>query len=504
MAEYILSIDQGTTTTRAFIIDRKGNYIGTASQKFQQISPHTGWVEHDPNVIWETVCNVIEEVIQKSGINYSQIKALGLTNQRETTVVWDKITGEPIYNAIVWSSNQSLDTINQLKSSKNEEYIHKNTGLVMSPYFSASKIRWILDHYSGAQIKAEGGKLLFGTIDSWIIWKLTNGALHVTDHTNASRTMLFNIHSLEWDNQLLKLFNIPKAMLPNVFPSSHYYGETNCDLFQGVKIPITGVAGNQQASLFGQLAFQSGQVKSTYGQGTFIVMNTGSEAKLSNHRLLTTIAYSIDDQINYALEGAALISGSAIEWLKDGLELFEKIEDSEELALEANQKSSVYSLPTFRGIGAPYWETNVRGAILGMDEYTSKRELILATFESLAYQVHDIIDLMESDTEIELDVLHVDGGVAQNNLLIQFQADILNKKVVRVERLETTGLGAAYLAGLAVDYWKDLDELRALVSENEVFNPNMLEIDRIKKLRGWHNALKTVRYYSQLNQDSFL
>lgn len=501
MAEYILSIDQGTTTTRAFIIDRKGNYIGTASQKFQQIIPNPGWVEHDPNAIWQSVCNVIEEVTQKSGISYSQIKALGISNQRETTVVWNKITGKPIYNAIVWNSNQSLNIINQLKSVTNEEYIHKNTGLVMDPYFSASKIRWILDQNEGAQAEAEKGNLLFGTIDSWIIWKLTKGKLHATDHTNASRTMLFNIHRLEWDNHLLELFNIPRVMLPNVYPSSFYYGETDSSIFEGVKIPISGVAGNQQASLFGQLAFQSGQVKSTYGQGTFIVMNTGSKAKLSNNRLLTTIAYSIDGQINYALEGSALISGSAIEWLKDGLELFENIEDSETLALEANEKSPVYVVPTFRGMGAPYWEPDVRGAVLGMDEHTGKRELVLATFESLAYQVNDIIDLMASETEIELDILHVDGGVAQNNFLIQFQSDILNKTVSRVERLETTGLGAAYLAGLAVDYWKDLNELKALVSESEIFQPNMTQIERMKKLKGWHNALKTVRYYSQLNLD---
>lgn len=501
MAEYILSIDQGTTTTRAFIIDRKGNYIGTASQKFQQIIPKPGWVEHDPDVIWKTVYNVIEEVIHKSGVSYSQIKALGITNQRETTVVWDKVTGEPIHNAIVWNSNQSLDIINKLKSDTNEEYIHKNTGLVMDPYFSASKIRWILDQYGEAQAEAEKGKLLFGTIDSWIIWKLTKGKLHVTDHTNASRTMLFNIHRLEWDNHLLELFNIPRAMLPTVYPSSFYYGETDSSYFEGVKIPISGVAGNQQASLFGQLAFQSGQVKSTYGQGTFIVMNTGSTVKLSKNRLLTTIAYSIDNQINYALEGSALISGSAIEWLKDGLELFESIEDSETLAFEANKKSSVYVVPTFRGMGAPYWEPDVRGAVLGMDEHTGKRELVLATFESLAYQVHDIIDLMEADTEIELNTLHVDGGVAQNNLLVQFQADILNKTVARVERLETTGLGAAYLAGLAVGYWKDTNELKALVSESEIFQPELTQVERTKKLKGWHNALKTVRYYSQLNLD---
>lgn len=501
MAEYILSIDQGTTTTRAFIIDRKGNYIGTASQKFQQIIPKPGWVEHDPDVIWKTVYNVIEEVIDKSGVSYSQIKALGITNQRETTVVWDKVTGEPIHNAIVWNSNQSLDIINKLKSDTNEEYIHKNTGLVMDPYFSASKIRWILDQYGEAQAEAEKGKLLFGTIDSWIIWKLTKGKLHVTDHTNASRTMLFNIHRLEWDNHLLELFNIPRAMLPTVYPSSFYYGETDSSYFEGVKIPISGVAGNQQASLFGQLAFQSGQVKSTYGQGTFIVMNTGSTVKLSKNRLLTTIAYSIDNQINYALEGSALISGSAIEWLKDGLELFESIENSETLAFEANKKSSVYVVPTFRGMGAPYWEPDVRGAVLGMDEHTGKRELVLATFESLAYQVHDIIDLMEADTEIELNTLHVDGGVAQNNLLVQFQADILNKTVARVERLETTGLGAAYLAGLAVGYWKDTNELKALVSESEIFQPELTQVERTKKLKGWHNALKTVRYYSQLNLD---
>lgn len=499
MAKYILSIDQGTTTTRAFIIDRQGNYIGTASQTFHQIIPNPGWVEHDPNVIWQTILQVIEEVIHKSGVAYSQIEALGISNQRETTVVWDKVTGEPIYNAIVWNSNQSLNIINKLKSDTNEAYIHKNTGLIMDPYFSASKIRWILDHNEGAQAKAEKGNLLFGTIDSWIIWKLTKGKLHATDHTNASRTMLFNIHRLEWDKHLLELFNIPRAMLPNVYPSSFCYGETDSSIFEGVKIRISGVAGNQQASLFGQLAFQSGQVKSTYGQGTFIVMNTGSQVTLSNNRLLTTIAYSIDGQINYALEGSALISGSAIEWLRDSLELFENIEDSETLALEASDKSSVYVVPTFRGMGAPYWDPNARGAILGMDEHTGKRELVLATFESLAYQVNDIINLMELETEMELDILYVDGGVAQNNLLTQFQSDILNKTVSRVERLETTGLGAAYLAGLAVGYWKDLNELKALVSESEVFQPNMTQIERMKKLNGWHNALKSVRYYSQLN-----
>ncbi|GEK90819.1 glycerol kinase GlpK [Alkalibacterium kapii] len=501
MVEYILSIDQGTTTTRAFIIDNKGNYIGTASQKFQQIVPENGWVEHDPETIWKSVCNVIGKVIKKSGITYSQIKALGITNQRETTVVWNKITGEPLYNAIVWSSNQSLEIINKLKSDKNEAYIHQNTGLIMSAYFSASKIRWILDHHEGAQKDAEKGNLLFGTIDSWLIWKLTNGKLHVTDHTNASRTMLFNIHSLKWDETLLQLFDIPKVMLPNVYPSAYYYGETEPERFGGIAIPITGVAGNQQASLFGQLAFQSGQVKSTYGQGTFIVMNTGTEAKLSDNRLLTTIAYSTEEEVSYALEGSALISGRAIEWLKDGLELFEDIEESETLALEADEKSPIYVLPTFSGIATPYWEPDIRGAILGIDENTGKRELVYATFESIAYQVRDIIALMELDTGIELDILRVDGGAAQSNFLIQFQADILDKTVTRVERLETTGLGAAYLAGLTVGYWKDLDELTALVSESEVFKPNMLKSKRLRKLKGWHNALETIRYYSGLNTD---
>lgn len=498
MSEYILSIDQGTTTTRAFIVDRKGNYIGTAAQTFEQIIPEAGWVEHDPNVIWQSVCEVINQAIKSSGITFHQIKALGITNQRETTVVWDKTTGHPIHNAIVWSSDQSLDIINQLKKEKVDDYIHNNTGLVLSPYFSASKIRWILDNHLGSQKRAEEGELAFGTIDSWLIWKLTNGKLHATDHTNASRTMLFNIHSLEWDEKLLQLFNIPKSMLPKTYPSSYLYGTTDSSIFDGAEIPIAGVAGNQQASLFGQLAFKTGQVKSTYGQGTFIVMNTGNEAKLSKHKLLTTIGYSIGEKVSYALEGSALISGSAIEWLKDGLELFQSIEDSESLALEANIDSNIYIVPTFRGIGAPYWEPNVRGAVLGIDEYTGRRELIRATFESLAYQVSNIIELMESDTGIELEILRVDGGAAQNNLLIQFQADILNKTVTRIERLETTGLGAAYLAGLAIDYWKDLDELTALVSDNEEFKPQMTEEERQDKLDGWHNAIDAILYYAKL------
>lgn len=497
MAEYILSIDQGTTTTRAFIIDRKGNYIGTATKKFEQIVPQAGWVEHDPNVIWQSVSDVIHRVIESSGVSFHEIKGLGITNQRETTVIWDRNTGEPIYNAVVWSSDQSLNIINKLKDEKLEDYIHKNTGLVLSPYFSASKIRWILDRQPETQARAERGELAFGTIDSWLIWKLTQGQVHATDHTNASRTMLFNIHTLEWDEKLLETFDIPLAMMPETYPSSYLYGKTTAALFDGAEIQIAGVAGNQQAALFGQLAFQAGQVKSTYGQGTFIVMNTGEEPKLSDHKLLTTIGYSLDNQLNYALEGSALISGSAIEWLKEGLELFEMIEDSESLALEANPNSEIYVVPTFRGIGAPYWEPNVRGAVLGMDEATGRRELIRATFESLAYQVSDIIELMELDTGIELEVLRVDGGAAQNNLLVQFQADILDKTVTRIERLETTGLGAAYLAGLAVDYWKSLDELAALVAENEVFEPEMESAVREDKLAGWHDALDAIRYYAR-------
>lgn len=498
MAEYILAIDQGTTTTRAIIIDRQGNYISTAAQTFEQQVPQTGWVEQDPTAIWQSVCDVLLKVTKHSGVSFHQIKALGITNQRETTIVWDRKTGQPIHNAIVWSSNQSLAIINQLNQKNIEDSIHEKTGLVLSPYFSASKIRWILDHHPGAQERADRGELAFGTVDSWLIWNLTNGKLHCTDHTNASRTMLFNIHTLEWDEQLLSLFNIPKSMLPKVHPSSHLYGITDLDLFDGAKIPIAGVAGNQQAALFGQLAFQPGQVKSTYGQGTFIVMNTGSEPKLSEHKLLTTIGYSIDEKITYALEGSALISGSAIEWLKDSLNLFESMDDSESLALAAAPNSGVYVVPAFRGIGAPYWDSNARGAILGIDESTSHRELVRATLESLAYQVSDIIELMELDTGIVVDLLHVDGGAAQNNLLIQFQADILGKTVKRIERLETTGLGAAYLAGLAVDYWRDQDELAALVSADEQFEPRMTIEERQGKLLAWHSAIKAIRYYAKL------
>ncbi|EAH2637949.1 glycerol kinase GlpK [Listeria monocytogenes] len=498
MAEYILSIDQGTTTTRAIIIDRQGNYINTASQKFEQHIPKAGWVEQDPLVIWQSVCKVIDNVMEHSGVSFSQIKGIGITNQRETTIVWDRKTGQPIHNAVVWSSNQSLAIVNQLKEEKIEEYIHEKTGLVLSPYFSASKIRWILDHHPGSQKRAENGELAFGTVDSWIIWNLTNSKIHSTDHTNASRTMLFNIHTLEWDEYLLNLFHIPKSMLPKVYPSSHVYGLTDIDLFSEVNIPISGVAGNQQAALFGQLAFQPGQVKSTYGQGTFIVMNTGFEPKLSKHRLLTTIGYSIGSKVTYALEGSALISGSAIEWLKDGLNLFDSMDDSELLALEAEINSSVYVLPTFRGIGAPYWDSSARGAVLGIDESTSRRELVRATLESLAYQVSDIIELMELDTDILVDILHVDGGAAQNNLLIQFQADILGKTVRRIERLETTSLGAAYLAGLAVDYWRDQNELTALVSEKEQFEPHMTDKERQERLHGWHSAVKAILYYAKL------
>ncbi|UJF16761.1 glycerol kinase GlpK (plasmid) [Jeotgalibaca sp. MA1X17-3] len=498
MAEYILSIDQGTTTTRALIIDRRGNYINTATQTFEQKMSQSGWVEQDPNIIWQSVSDVIRKVMKHSEVSFTQIKALGITNQRETTVIWDRKTGQPIHNAIVWNSNQSLTIIEQLEKEKIEDSIRKKTGLVLSPYFSASKIRWILDHHPGSQERAERGELAFGTVDSWLIWNLTNGKLHTTDHTNASRTMLFNIHTLEWDDQLLKIFNIPKTMLPKVYPSSYIYGLTDIDLFNGINIPIAGVAGNQQAALFGQLAFEPGQLKSTYGQGTFIVMNTGSEPKLSKHNLLTTIAYSTDKKIIYALEGSALISGSAIEWLKDGLNLFNSIDDSELLALEADINSSVYVVPTFRGIGAPYWDPNARGAILGINESTSRRELVRATLESIAYQVTDIIELMELDTGITVDLLYVDGGAAQNNMLIQFQADILGKTVRRIERLDTTGLGAAYLAGLAVGYWCDQNELTVLVSENEKFEPLMADNERQEKLNGWHRAVKAVRYYAKL------
>ena len=503
MAEYILAIDQGTTTTRAIIIDRQGNYIGTATQTFEQQIPQAGWVEQDPNDIWQSVCDVIREVTKHSGVSFHQIKAIGLTNQRETTVVWDRKTGQPLHNAVVWSSNQSLDIVTQLEKENIDTYIHEKTGLVLSPYFSASKIRWILDNHPGSQERAERGELAFGRIDSWLIWNLTNGKLHCTDHTNASRTMLFDIHTLKWDKYLLDLLNIPDSMMPKVYPSSHIYGLTDTSIFDGVNIPIAGVAGNQQAALFGQLAFRPGQVKSTYGQGTFIVMNTGSEPKLSKHKLLTTIGYSIDEKITYALEGSALISGSAIEWLKDGLHLFESMDDSELLALEAVVNSGVYIVPAFRGIGAPYWDSSARGAILGIDEATSHRELVRATLESLAFQVSDIIELMELDTGIIVDLLHVDGGAAQNNLLIQFQANILGKTVRRIERLETTGLGAAYLAGLAVGYWRDQSELTALVSENEQFEPDMADQERQKRLHGWHSAVKAIRYYAKLLHESY-
>ncbi|HGD0436539.1 TPA: glycerol kinase GlpK [Streptococcus agalactiae] len=495
--KYIMAIDQGTTSSRAIIFNKKGEKIASSQKEFPQIFPQAGWVEHNANQIWNSVQSVIAGAFIESSIKPGQIEAIGITNQRETTVVWDKKTGLPIYNAIVWQSRQTAPIADQLKQEVHTNMIHEKTGLVIDAYFSATKVRWILDHVPGAQERAEKGELLFGTIDTWLVWKLTDGLVHVTDYSNAARTMLYNIKELKWDDEILELLNIPKAMLPEVKSNSEVYGKTTPFHFYGGEVPISGMAGDQQAALFGQLAFEPGMVKNTYGTGSFIIMNTGEEMQLSQNNLLTTIGYGINGKVHYALEGSIFIAGSAIQWLRDGLRMIETSSESEGLAQSSTSDDEVYVVPAFTGLGAPYWDSNARGSVFGLTRGTSKEDFVKATLQSIAYQVRDVIDTMQVDSGIDIQQLRVDGGAAMNNLLMQFQADILGIDIARAKNLETTALGAAFLAGLSVGYWESMDELKELNATGQLFQATMNESRKEKLYKGWRKAVKATQVFAQ-------
>ncbi|MET3557201.1 glycerol kinase [Streptococcus rupicaprae] len=495
--KYIMAIDQGTTSSRAIIFNKKGEKVASSQKEFTQIFPQAGWVEHNANEIWNSVQSVIAGSFIESGIKPNQIEAIGITNQRETTVVWDKETGLPIYNAIVWQSRQTAYLADQLKKDGYEELFHKKTGLVIDAYFSATKVRWILDHVDGAQERAEKGELLFGTIDTWLVWKLTDGKSHVTDYSNAARTMLYNIEELKWDDEILEILNIPKAMLPEVKSNSEIYGHTASFHFYGGEVPISGMAGDQQAALFGQLAFEPGMVKNTYGTGSFIVMNTGEDLQISKNKLLTTIGYGINGKVYYALEGSVFVAGSAIQWLRDGLKMVQASPESEDLARASKNDDEIYVVPAFTGLGAPYWDSEARGSVFGLTRGSSKEDFVKATLQSIAYQVRDVIDAMKDDSSIDIPVLKVDGGAAMNGYLMQFQSDILGIDIARAKNLETTALGAAFLAGLAVGYWKDLEELKTLNETGERFTPSMNESRKEKLYKGWKKAVKATQVFAE-------
>lgn len=488
MKQYILSIDQGTTSSRAILFNKQGKICGVAQEEFTQIYPRPGWVEHNAEEIWATQLGVVKKVLDENQVTPADIAAIGITNQRETVVIWDKNTGKPIHNAIVWQDRRTASICDQLKADGYEDYVRQNTGLVIDAYFSGTKVKWMLDNVPGAREKAEKGELLFGTIDSWLIWKMTGGAVHVTDYTNASRTLLYNIHDLKWDEKMLSALDVPASILPEVKPSSEVYGETVPELL-GASLPIAGIAGDQQAALFGQVCHESGMAKNTYGTGCFMLMNTGEEAVASKAGLLTTIAWGINGKVYYALEGSVFIAGAAIQWLRDGLKLIDESPDSEYYAMKTTDTEGVYVVPAFAGLGAPYWDMYARGAIFGLTRGTSKAHLIRATLESLAYQTKDVLDAMEKDSGIKLKALKVDGGASANNLLMQFQSDILGTAVERPQIIETTALGAAYLAGLAVGFWTEAE-----VSQNwlldKSFGPTMNEETRNELYSGWQKAVK--------------
>lgn len=496
--KYIMSIDQGTTSSRAIIINHDGEIIASHQAEFEQIYPKPGWVEHNANKIWNNVQSVIAGAFIDGDLQPKTIEAIGITNQRETTVIWEKDTGNPIYNAIVWQSRQTADIADQLKADGHTQMFKDKTGLVIDAYFSATKVRWILDHVEGAQERAENGELMFGTIDSWLVYKLTGGDSHVTDYTNAARTMMFNIHTLEWDEEILSILNIPKVMLPEVKSNSEEYGKTKSYHFFNLEVPITGMAGDQQAALFGQLAFEPGMVKSTYGTGSFIIMNTGEKAQASDNNLLTTIGYSINGKVNYALEGSIFVAGSAVQWLRDGLEMFKDSAETEQLAFDSTSDDEVFLVPAFTGLGAPYWNSAARGAAFGITRGTTKADLVKATLQSIAYQVRDVTDTMQLDSGIDIKLLKVDGGAAMNEYLMQFQSDITGIELARAKFLETTALGAGYLAGLAVGYWKDLDELQRLVGVGKTFKPEMDEKKKEALYRGWKQAVKATEVFAEL------
>lgn len=488
--KYIMALDQGTTSSRAILFDKGGTVIHSVQQEFTQYFPESGWVEHNAEEIWSSILSVIAGVLSEKGISAEQIEGIGITNQRETTVVWDKNTGQPIYNAIVWQSRQTAGICDELKDSGYNDLFRDKTGLLIDAYFSGTKVKWILDNVEGAREKAENGELLFGTIDTWLVWKLSGGKRHVTDYSNAARTLMYNIHELKWDEELLAILDVPASMLPEVRPSSEVYAHTEESHFFGHAAPIAGIAGDQQAALFGQACFESGMVKNTYGTGCFMLMNTGDKAVKSEHGLLTTIAWGIDGKVQYALEGSIFVAGSAIQWLRDGLRMFRNSSESEEYAKRVESTEGVYVVPAFVGLGTPYWDSDVRGAMFGLTRGTEKEHLVRATLESLAYQTKDVLDAMEADSEISLKALRVDGGAVKNDFLMQFQADLLNVPVERPLVSETTALGAAYLAGLAVGFWTDRSEISAHWNRDRFFEPEMEQQKREDLYEGWQKAVK--------------
>ncbi|MGL5232277.1 MAG: glycerol kinase GlpK [Fusobacteriaceae bacterium] len=499
--KYIIALDQGTTSSRAIIFDENHKIVGTAQKEFTQIYPKEGWVEHDPMEIWATQSGVLAEVIAKTGISTHDIAGIGITNQRETTVVWNKETGRPVYNAIVWQCRRTASICDGLKAEGLENYVRENTGLVIDAYFSGTKIKWILDNVEGARADAEAGKLLFGTVDTWLMWKLTNGKVHATDYTNASRTMIYNIKDLKWDEKMLEVLNIPKSMLPQVKDSSGLFGYANLGGQGGHRVPIAGVAGDQQAALFGQACFNEGEAKNTYGTGCFMLMNTGDKMISSKNGLLTTIGIGINGKVEYALEGSIFIAGASIQWLRDELRIINDAKDTEYFATKVKDSGGVYVVPAFVGLGTPHWDMYARGTIVGLTRGSNRNHIIRATLESIAYQTRDVLDAMQEDSGIKLSQLKVDGGACANNFLMQFQSDIIGTKVRRPEVVETTALGAAYLAGLGVELWASKQEIRDRWHIDREFDPAVESLDREKMYKGWKKALKRAMLWETEDQE---
>lgn len=499
--KYIIALDQGTTSSRAIIFDENHKIVGTAQKEFTQIYPKEGWVEHDPMEIWATQSGVLAEVIAKTGISTHDIAGIGITNQRETTVVWNKETGRPVYNAIVWQCRRTASICDGLKAEGLETYVRDNTGLVIDAYFSGTKIKWILDNVEGARADAEAGKLLFGTVDTWLMWKLTNGKVHATDYTNASRTMIYNIKDLKWDEKMLEVLNIPKSMLPQVKDSSGLFGYANLGGQGGHRVPIAGVAGDQQAALFGQACFNEGEAKNTYGTGCFMLMNTGDKMISSKNGLLTTIGIGINGKVEYALEGSIFIAGASIQWLRDELRIINDAKDTEYFATKVKDSGGVYVVPAFVGLGTPHWDMYARGTIVGLTRGSNRNHIIRATLESIAYQTRDVLDAMQEDSGIKLAQLKVDGGACANNFLMQFQSDIIGTKVRRPEVVETTALGAAYLAGLGVELWASKQEIRDRWHIDREFDPAVESLDREKMYKGWKKALKRAMLWETEDQE---
>lgn len=498
MKKYILSLDQGTTSSRAIVFDKQGSIISLAQKEFTQYFPQPGWVEHDPNEIWSTQVGVAAEAISKESLSANNIAAIGITNQRETIVVWDRKTGKPVYNAIVWQDKRTSDFCDELKAMGKSEFIREKTGLVIDAYFSATKVTWILDHVEGARERAEAGDLILGTIDTWLIWNFTKGEQHVTDVTNASRTMLFNIHTMNWDEELLALFRIPKTMLPQVKQSSEVYAHTKSSFFEE-KIPISGIAGDQQAALFGQMCTKKGMVKNTYGTGCFMLMNIGEKPIISKNNLLTTVAWKINGKTHYALEGSIFIAGAVVQWLRDGLKIIRTSQEVETLASSVSSSEGVFFVPAFAGLGAPHWNQQAQGTLFGLTRGSTDAHIARAAIESIAFQTMDVLKAMQADAGIAVKELRVDGGATINNMLMQFQSDVLNTKTVRPKVVETTAMGAAFLAGLAVGYWKNPEEIQDIWQIDRTFTPSHSRAPIDKQIKGWYKAIEALEYWAKIN-----